>query len=164
MRRRWGSLGGRLGMAVVLAGAVVVFLGWNGAASYDRVPAQFPYLISGGVAGLALVVVGAALLVIDASRRDRAALQASVEDLRRVLEDLAAAQSVHARSASAGPVDGTVVAGRSSYHRPGCRLVEGRDGLRAITEDDARSRALTPCRICRPDTPGSAPPAPGPAS
>ncbi|MDP9388225.1 MAG: hypothetical protein M3Q48_10035, partial [Actinomycetota bacterium] len=121
MRRRWGRLGGRLGMAVVLAGAVVVFLGWNGAASYDRVPAQFPYLISGGVAGLGLVVVGAALLVIDASRRDRAALQASVEDLRRAVEDLAAAQAaqaLHKAEAPGDPRSGTVVAGRSSYHRP----------------------------------------------
>ena len=50
------KLGGQLGVGLCVAGLLLVFLGWNGAASRDRVPAQFPYLLSGGIAGLCLVV------------------------------------------------------------------------------------------------------------
>src|SRR5439155_3180496 len=57
-------LGGKLGIVVGLLGAVILYLGWNGAASHNDIRKQFPYLVSGGMAGLALVVVGAALLVI----------------------------------------------------------------------------------------------------
>lgn len=145
MRRSWGRLGGRLGTAVMLAGGVVIFLGWNGAAGHDRVPAQFPYLISGGLGGLALVVVGAALVVADGARRDRAALQAGLDDLRRAVEDLAAARRAGG---------GAVVAGRSSYHRPACRLVEGRTALPTLTPAEAAGRGLAPCRVCHP--PGGA--------
>ena len=43
-------------------------------------------MISGGIAGLCLVVIGAALIVTDRSRADRAALQASIAELREALE------------------------------------------------------------------------------
>src|SRR5688500_14157059 len=82
------QLGGKLGVAVCVVGFVLIFLGWNGAASFNFLPQQFPYLISGGIAGLALVAVGAALLVIEAARAERAELQGSIEDLRRAVESL----------------------------------------------------------------------------
>ena len=63
MKIGWGKLGGQLAIGYCLAGFVLIFLGWNGAASYDTVSAQMPYLVSGGIGGLALVVVGAGLMV-----------------------------------------------------------------------------------------------------
>lgn len=143
MRRVGRRLGGKLGLAFVVAGLVLVFLGWNGAASYDRVPSQFPYLISGGLGGLCLVVVGSALLVVDAVRRDRAALQASLDELR---EAVSSAAPVPGPAPGAG--EGAVVAGSASYHRPGCRLLDGRGRLPVTTEDEARARGLAPCRVC----------------
>ena len=58
MRNQWAKLGGLLGIVYCIAGFVLIFLGWNGAASNDRVEAQIPYVVSGGIAGLALVVSG----------------------------------------------------------------------------------------------------------
>jgi hypothetical protein len=145
VRLRWNRLGGQLGMAVSLLGLLLVFLGWNGAASYDRVPSQFPYLISGGIAGLSLVVIGAALLIVQSSRDDRAALQSSIAELRETLERVT--------SSPRGPAEDqeeVVVAGRSSYHRPSCRLVEGRGVLAGLTIEEAEARGLTPCRSCHP--------------
>ena len=72
MKLRWDKFGGQLGIGYCVAGIVFIFLGWNGAASYDRVQAQIPYLISGGVAGLALVVLGAGLIIAQGQRADRA--------------------------------------------------------------------------------------------
>jgi hypothetical protein len=142
VRAWWDQLGGKLGILLCLAGFVALFLGWNGAASYDDVPAQFPYLVSGGLVGLSLVVVGAAMMVIETGRKGRAELLSSLAELRGVLE-----------SSSGSPVVLTpdmVVAGASSYHRPECRLVQGRDDAEAISVASAQERGLTACRICHP--------------
>ena len=55
------KLGHQLGVLFCLAGFALVWVGWNGAASYDVSTRQFPFLISGGIAGLCLVK-GIALL------------------------------------------------------------------------------------------------------
>jgi hypothetical protein len=82
----WSRFGGQLGVGLCALGFLLVFLGWNGAASVDRVPSQFPYLLSGGVAGLCFVVLGVGMLVVQNQRADRAALQATLRDLQESLE------------------------------------------------------------------------------
>ena len=89
MKNGWPKLGGLLGIAYCIAGFFLVFLGWNGAASNDRVEAQIPYVISGGIAGLGLVVLGAALIVAHSLRADRVELKASIDDLRAEVARLA---------------------------------------------------------------------------
>lgn len=155
MRMRWNQLGGQAGIAVTLAGLFLVFLGWNGAASYDRLPSQFPYLISGGIAGLSLVVVGAALIVTQTLRQDRAELLEEVRELRAVMERSGAGGTTAAGSMSPGVLRaaeeaGLVVAGPSSYHRPSCRLLTGRGKHPTVTIDQAEERGLSPCRVCDP--------------
>jgi hypothetical protein len=86
MKNGWPKLGGLLGIAYCIAGFFLIFLGWNGAASEDDEPAQIPYLVSGGLAGLALVVVGAALIVAHSLRTDRVELRGSIDDLRAAVE------------------------------------------------------------------------------
>ena len=141
-----GRLGGKLGIAVCLLGFLVIYLGWNGAGSFNDIRQQFPYLISGGVAGIGLVIIGTALLVIESMRAERAELQATLLDLRDAIERMGGATSAP-RAVTAG----TVVVGASSFHRPTCRLVEGRDDLDLVATDDAEERGLTACRICNPD-------------
>ncbi|MBW3556407.1 MAG: hypothetical protein KY454_05630 [Actinobacteria bacterium] len=153
MKLRWSQLGGQMGIGLGLLGLLLVFLGWNGAASYDRVPAQFPYLISGGIAGLSLVVLGAALLIVQNARRDRAALQQTVAELRVAVERLASAGAAPANGGAGGvlagvDVPGMVVAGTTSYHRPSCRLLEGRGVLPTMPAGQAEGQGLSPCRIC----------------
>jgi hypothetical protein len=93
MKNGWPKLGGLLGIGYCIAGFFFIFLGWNGAASYDRVPAQIPYVISGGIAGLGLVVLGAALIVAHSLRTDRIELRGSIDDLRAATERLADAST-----------------------------------------------------------------------
>lgn len=87
MKQFWSDLGGKLGVGLIGGGLLLVFLGWNGAASVDRVPSQFPYLISGGIGGLCLVIVGVGVLIVQNQRADRAQLQATLQELRRSLSD-----------------------------------------------------------------------------
>jgi hypothetical protein len=140
-----GRLGGKLGIAVSLLGFLLIYLGWNGAGSFNDIRQQFPYLISGGIAGLAFVILGAALLVIEAARAERAELQATLLELREALEGVGT--PVATRSV---PSADLVVAGASSSHRQTCRLVDGRDDLEVLAADEAAGRGLNPCRICDP--------------
>ncbi len=85
MKQFLSDLGSKLGVGLCGFGLLLVFLGWNGAASVDRVPSQFPYLISGGVAGLCLVVIGVGLIIVQNQRADRAELQATLRELQAAL-------------------------------------------------------------------------------
>lgn len=144
--RRWGKVGGQLGIGICLLGLLLLFLGWNGAATYDRVPAQMPYVISGGLAGLALVVLGSALIVVQTARQDRAAMLATLAELRDALDQRPAPGGGGTRTTTRG----AVVAGTSVYHRPDCRVLDGRDDLPSMSASDAAASGLSPCRVCRP--------------
>ena len=87
MTKHWSKLGGVLGIVYCIAGFFLIFLGWNGAASNDREPAQIPYLISGGLGGLGLVVLGSALIVAHSLRADRVELRGAMEDLRSAVSE-----------------------------------------------------------------------------
>lgn len=52
-----------VGVALFVVGLLVILFGWFGASGTARVNEQIPYLISGGVLGLGLVIGGAALFV-----------------------------------------------------------------------------------------------------
>jgi hypothetical protein len=144
----WDQLGAKLGILLCVGGFVALWAGWNGAASYDRVPAQFPYLISGGLVGLGLIVIGAAMIVVDTNRAGREELQATLAELRAALEAATPTAGATAAAVTGGP--STVVAGASSYHRPDCHLVDGRAETRVMSVGEAEDDGLTPCRICKP--------------
>lgn len=138
-----GKLGGQLGVLFCLVGFVIMFLGWDGASNHPNVALQFPYLISGGLIGLAIVVVGAALLIVQNHRFDRARLEAAIDRL-------AAAVDKQGGALPDAGVGGYVVAGQSSYHRVDCTLAEARDDAELVGINDAIDRGLSPCRVCTP--------------
>src|SRR4051794_38326294 len=153
MKRAWAKLGGQLGLACIGIGLLLIGLAWNGAAGVDFVSGQIPYLLSGGFLGLSLVVVGVGLIVVENSRKDRSLLQAEIHELNTAITRLAAAGAAGAgtngkATAHAAPPPGVV--GRPSFHRPDCRLADGK-GLPESTLEAARTEGLSPCRICNPD-------------
>jgi hypothetical protein len=148
MKIPWERFGAKLGVGFALAGFILVFLGWNGAASSDRVPSQFPYLISGGLAGLCLVVIGAALIIVETGREDRERLRAEIEELRAAIGGIGTASSNGGTPAKRGR--GSFVAGDTTYHLPSCRLLEGRGDLPFVTREDIANRGLVACRVCTP--------------
>ena len=62
-----------LGILFWLAGGVVITFGWMGMAEVACVDCQMPYLLSGGAAGIGLIIVGSTLVlsatVLDAGER-----------------------------------------------------------------------------------------------
>jgi hypothetical protein len=87
------ALGSGLGVIVVGVGILLIGLGWNGMAGgggeINGVPnlnAQLPWLVSGGLLGLAFVVFGSAILVAHNARVDRARLEAKLDEMTAALE------------------------------------------------------------------------------
>ncbi len=80
---------GKAALVVIALGLLAVALGAAGASGatvtgadgkeHVSLVAQFPYLISGGIFGLALVVVGAALVVAQSHRADAAKIVSALE-------------------------------------------------------------------------------------
>ena len=74
---------------LAVAGFVMLGLAWRGAARTIYVPLQSPWLISGGVAGLALVGMALGAFSIHEGRRRDAEHRAVMEDLVREAAELA---------------------------------------------------------------------------
>lgn len=132
-----------LGLAFCMAGFTALALGWAGAARKACVDCQIPYLISGGAAGVALVVFGAGLLLMAQIRIEARRLSARLEHMTGTLTKSAV-------DVTAGSANGKVVAGRSTFHLPDCRLVKDKPGLDLVTVEAARQNGLEPCRVCDP--------------
>jgi hypothetical protein len=144
------KVGNYLGALFCLGGFVLVWVGWNGAASYDLSTRQFPYLISGGIAGLCLVNVGVGLFLVQSQRAERARLEENLAGLSRILETLV---EVSVPGAEGRGGEGLVLAGSTAYHRPACHLVEDHPRLRTMTAETAAESGLAPCRACDPEAP-----------
>jgi hypothetical protein len=150
------------GPVLLPTGAIVILLGWYGAANTTRVFLQIPYLISGGLLGLGLMFAGGFLYfarwitdLLEESRRtateahevaERTAV--ALERIERLLEERAVptdpASGAAPAVASGSP---TLVATErgSMLHRPDCRLVTGRP-----TRPATAGEGLRRCQICRP--------------
>jgi hypothetical protein len=153
-RMRPGAFGGGVGLFVIAVGLVVIGIGWNGAAGgggqiagITDLRAQLPWLLSGGLLGLALVVFGAALMIVHNARVDRSRLELKLDELVDAVSRGAAGAGATPASAA-----GLFVAGGSSYHRPDCRLATGRDDVRYVTAAEAAASDLRACRVCQPES------------
>lgn len=113
-----------VGLGLVGLGFLIIGIAWDGAASLDYVQGQFPYLISGGIAGLGLILLGVVLLVIQTMRQDAAKRARQVQELALAITELQA-------QLAPGSVQDAVVTGE---FRPRPRRSGGANGGDALTE------------------------------
>lgn len=145
-----------LGIALLLAGGVVMYLGYNGAATNPIPAAQTPFVISGGLFGAALLVLGGIALVVHVLVQVQAEVRRDMGVMRESLESLAEAVSHQLFGVQASPPSTNghstvfVVRGASSFHRGECRLVERAEHTRALPRVEAEDSGLAACRICKP--------------
>jgi len=142
-RARSGKL---LGLLFVALGFAFIAKAWDGAASINFVQGQVPYLLSGGFMGLALVITGCTLIFLTTLRSERRALHEKLDEVATLLGRSLNRMTVNGSAAGAQQV----VAGATVYHRPGCRILEGKDAAVTITVQQAAAEGLTPCRSCEP--------------
>src|SRR5687768_9100670 len=81
-------------VVTIVIGFALIGLGWNGAASVDYTQGQLPYLISGGVAGLAFVFYGSAALVVRALKKGSQSQREQLEEITQTLHRVASAMTV----------------------------------------------------------------------
>ena len=153
-----------IGWILIAAGALVMLIGWFGVSRESLPGKQIPYLVSGGIGGVFLAVLGAYFLGTqemrnDSGRLDR--LERMVEELHQALlrrpdappiRDAAAEAAAEAAGAngSGSPARRVVyVDDGELFHRANCALVAGKDG-HDVTPAAARKRGLRPCPACTP--------------
>lgn len=154
-----------IGALLLPLGLVLVVLGWQGASHTPLVFEQIPYLLSGGVLGLALVFVGGfvyfaywqSVMIRDSRTQQSELTQAlgRIESLlasgARVTDSLGGSTNGLSQGSSINADRGFVATQSGSMlHRGDCAVVIGRDNLRIIAVDSAEASALLPCRICEP--------------
>ncbi|HEY2814737.1 MAG TPA: hypothetical protein VGJ03_14830 [Acidimicrobiales bacterium] len=170
-----------VGWVLLGLGGVFILMGWIGVSGETIVAKQIPYVVSGGIAGVVLAIIGAYFLGTEELRKDSGRL----DRLERMVDELHAtllqqttagavarpnasvngssssasprssspstAQSSSAPSSSAEPASSFVaINGGSTYHRPGCPMVEGKSGSSVMAPSTVRKRGLEACPLCEP--------------
>ena len=139
-----------LGLLFILLGFALIGKAWDGAASINFVQGQIPYLLSGGFMGIALVITGCTLIFLVTLRSERKALHEKFDEMATLLGRNLNRMSVTVNGAASGPGAEHVVAGVTVYHRPGCKILEGKESAVTITVQQAAAEGLSPCRSCEP--------------
>ncbi len=152
------------GVSAVLLplGLLLILLGWYGAAHTPYLFEQVPYLISGGILGLGLSVVGGLVYFGSWLARGAAEQRAKTTELadllREIRDDLRSEQrGAPSARPSRGPVSNGASTGAGApfvatarggmLHRPDCSVVAGREDLRHVS---ATTDGLSPCTLCSP--------------
>ena len=154
-RRSPGDLWTVASALCLLAGAVLIFVAWYDISGTADVYRQLPYLVSAGFTGLALIIVGSALLI--AGRGER--IDQRLAQLLDAITEAAAPSVGNDDSNDAenddavdgpAPQAGFVAAeGGRTYHRPDCLLLRSKQ-ISPVSLEDISAQALTPCPVCGP--------------
>ncbi|CAN5643140.1 hypothetical protein BH20ACT2_BH20ACT2_16750 [soil metagenome] len=152
-----------IGGVLAPAGLALVLLGWFGASRTPNLYEQIPYMISGGLLGLALVFLGATCYfahwltqMVKENRTHTAAMVAAIKELQEHVGSGAAVPAAGEPATgerppgngAARPVGLVATAKGSMVHRPDCVIVAGKRqvGLRQVDDTEG----LIPCKLCDP--------------
>lgn len=139
-------------------GLSIIVLGWYGASHTPYLFEQLPYLISGGLLGLGLAVVGGLLYFGSWVARGSAQQQRQNEQMTALLREIRdelrqrpsagpARRTGSSSSAGKGEQPFVATARGGMLHRSDCAVVAGRADLRSI---GASGDGLAPCSLCNP--------------
>lgn len=77
-----------IGLVLVAAGFIAIFYSWGKVAGVINVAQQMPYLVSGGITGLALVIVGVTVVDVGVRRQDSQERRHQLLQITRTLDEL----------------------------------------------------------------------------
>jgi hypothetical protein len=153
LRNTWQIVAGAV---LVPLGFVGIILGWAGAAHGRVDQQQIPYIISGGLLGLAAVIVGAFLfwahwlyrIYDQADLHHQAAMEQQAELHRTLIQVLGGAGLAAANGAAADTSEYVATPSGTNFHIPECPIVSNHGSLRGVSAVEAKK--MRPCRICEP--------------
>ena len=154
---RWAGQATRpvVGWVLIALGAIAILLGYLGVSREALVAKQLPYLISGGITGMVLVAIGSFFLGTEDLRKQLLRLdhiEEQVDELHAVLlsrHDAPVRTGNGTAHASSGEL--LAVHNGSTYHRPSCQMVVGKDNAETVTARTIARRGLSRCGICEPE-------------
>lgn len=152
----WASIRPYLGYVLIAIGAILLLAGYLGVSREVIVARQIPYLVSGGLVGLAAITLGGRLLLIEDLRRDSGRLdrlEKAVQELHRVLlyrPDAPSLGEAAATANGAAPTKLLVLPGGESFHRADCPVVGDKATGRTVTIETAQRKGLHACPLCQP--------------
>src|SRR5687768_9344734 len=79
------------GVTMVAIGFLILYLGYNGAATHTRDIEQIPYMVSGGFGGIALMLLGSVMVMSNALLKGQAMLRRELSALRESMHELSVA-------------------------------------------------------------------------
>ena len=155
---RWVSKATRPVIGWVLLGvaALVILIGWIGVSGTSVVAKQVPYIVSGGIGGVLLAVLGAYFLGTEELRKDSGRLdrlERMVLELHETLLSRADVPPLTNGSHDTTTANGQAyvsLAGSDIYHRPDCSMVASKPNASKIAPSTIKRRQLTPCSLCEP--------------
>jgi hypothetical protein len=153
-------------------GVILIIVGYLGVSREALVAKQLPYLVSGGILGIAFVGFGAVLLGTEDIRRDSGRLdrlEQMVAELHSLLlvradgspivTDATAAAAGNGLATEAADAAGTTrvlaLPEGQSFHRAECVMIEGKSQARPVTAKVVQERGLKPCKLCEPAPTGA---------
>ncbi|HWE56876.1 MAG TPA: hypothetical protein VG435_15300 [Acidimicrobiales bacterium] len=166
LRNTWQIIAGSL---LLPLGIALILLAWSGAAHGRVDQQQIPYLVSGGIGGLAVVMIGCFFywahwlyrIYDQADLHHQEAMREQRELMRALIEAVAASggrvdlphEAIEAVGLSTNGIRTarTFVATPTgtNFHSAGCPMVANRSSnLRSLTEDQIGD--MKPCRVCDP--------------
>lgn len=77
-----------VGVALSAVGFVAIAIAWSQVAGETQVYRQLPYLVSAGLTGLGLIMVGVTLINVSVKRRDAVERERQMDQLVRVLDEI----------------------------------------------------------------------------
>jgi hypothetical protein len=151
---RWVLIAGAI---MVPLGIALIILGWYGAAHKALIIQQFPYLISGGILGLGLMITGGLAYfgfwitrLVHENRTNTRDVIAAIDRLAVLAGDENGDGTGTGTGRASAPAPGTFVATATGtmLHRPDCPVVANRPGVRKVKAGTAGFEA---CKICEPE-------------
>jgi hypothetical protein len=134
--------------AVLAAGVVFVILGWYGAAHTNILTEQIPYLISGGLLGLGLIIVAGVMAAGAAQERTTDALRREIATALANISIGAPDAGVRSNAFSSNGHGVYVVPGGRSFHVAGCPILEGKEGIKELQPAQAAEAGYVACKLC----------------
>jgi hypothetical protein len=144
-----------VGWLFLIVGGLLIMLGYLGVSRESLVAKQLPYLLSGGLGGVLLAVIGAYFLGTEELRKDSGRLERlerQVGELHAALLSRPDAPRLEAPSPNGSghrPTHVVVVEAGETFHRPGCSLAEGKP-QEELSQAEATRQGLRPCPVCEP--------------
>jgi len=135
-----------LGSVLAPLGLVLIGLAWLGASNTPVLQEQVAYLISGGLLGLALVVMGSFLYFSHWQTHQLRLTQAQTAQVTDALHGLQVTLDQLVATLGASPATLVATPEGTISHLPTCRVVARRTDLRNVADNEP----LAPCAICQP--------------